>query len=91
MNNIFCIFRAFFRRSVEKQRTYHCQEQMRCVIDISTRRNCQFCRFQKCLESGMRTNWVLSEDEKRERLLKKRINAAKRAKDRQMGKSNGNY
>ena len=41
----------------------------------------------------MRTNWVLSEDEKRERLLKKRINAAKRAKDRQMGKLNeyGNY
>ena len=38
----------------------------------------------------MRTNWVLSEEEKRERLLKKRINAAKRAKDRQkMGKSNG--
>ena len=39
----------------------------------------------------MRTNWVLSEDEKRERLLKKRINAAKREKDRQMGKSNGNF
>ena len=38
----------------------------------------------------MRTNWVLSEEEKRERLLKKRINAAKRAKDRQkMEKSNG--
>ena len=38
----------------------------------------------------MRTNWVLSEEEKRERLLKKRINAAKRAKDRQkLEKSNG--
>ena len=75
----FLFFRAFFRRSVDKAHTYHCQEGRNCFIDITTRRNCQYCRFQKCLNSGMKTNWVLSKDERRDRLIKKRENAAQRA------------
>ena len=78
-NTSFWFFRAFFRRSVDKAHTYQCQEGRNCFIDITTRRNCQYCRFQKCLNSGMKTNWVLSEDERRDRLIKKRENAAQRA------------
>ena len=82
--------RAFFRRGVKSNAPYFCSQSQSCTINKQSRKHCQYCRFQKCLSSGMRTNWVLSEEEKRERLLKKRINAAKRAKDRQkLEKSNG--
>ncbi len=73
--------RAFFRRSVDKAHTYVCHENKSCHIDVTTRRNCQFCRYNKCLTSGMKPGWVLSEDEKRERIMKKRANAAKRQQE----------
>ncbi len=68
--------RAFFRRSVDKAHLYECQEQARCHIDVTTRRHCQYCRYQKCLHSGMKPTWVLNEEEKRERILRKKANAA---------------
>ena len=70
--------RAFFRRSVDKAHLYECQEKTQCTIDVSTRRNCQYCRYQKCLGSGMKPSWVLNEDEKKERVLRKKANAAKK-------------
>jgi retinoid X receptor beta len=73
--------RAFFRRSVDKAHTYHCPENKKCPIDETTRRNCQFCRYQKCLESGMKPTWVLTEQEKQKRIVKKRENAVKREQE----------
>ena len=29
-----------------------------------TRKNCQFCRYQKCLQAGMRPSWILSDEER---------------------------
>ena len=68
---------------MDRYNTYKCEKKKRCVIDVISRRNCQYCRFQKCLKSGMRTKWVLTEEEKLERNIKKRVNAAKRKMDRQ--------
>ena len=29
-----------------------------CVVDSTTRLSCKKCRFRKCLNSGMKINWV---------------------------------
>ena len=71
--------RAFFRRSVPKYKGYFCMADAACEITPSTRKNCQFCRYQKCLSTGMKASWVLSDKEKVERMAKKRENRARRA------------
>ena len=35
-----------------------------CQISLMTRKNCQFCRYQKCLLAGMRPSWILSDEER---------------------------
>lgn len=66
--------KAFFRRSVQNEayRNFHCPYEGRCEITISSRKCCQFCRFQKCLSIGMETGWVMTEEE-RLQLLKSRM------------------
>ncbi len=36
------------------------------------RRDCQYCRYQKCLSCGMRPSWVLSDSERDRRFNKRR-------------------
>merc|ERR1711915_676483 len=36
----------------------------RCSIDPDTRKNCKYCRFQRCLQSGMKMSWVLSDEQR---------------------------
>ena len=64
--------RAFFRRSVQSKyyEVFLCTKGERCEINAKTRRGCKFCRFQKCLRSGMRIAWVLSEGERNRRFNK---------------------
>ena len=54
-----------------------------CVIDRKTRRNCQYCRFQKCLSIGMKATWVLTEEDKFEKkekaIIKKIMTKAKKS------------
>ena len=58
--------RAFFRRSIQNQSTkqYICRKGGNCMINLKTRKNCQKCRFDKCLNAGMKSSWVLSEEER---------------------------
>ncbi len=70
--------RAFFRRSVPKYNNYFCMAEGDCKISASTRKNCQYCRYQACLRAGMKSSWVLSDKEKLERTAKKMANRAKR-------------
>ena len=64
--------RSFFRRSSQNNlyRGYLCNKSQACLIDPNSRKNCQYCRFQACLRSGMKITWVLS-DQERERRFKK--------------------
>jgi len=64
--------RAFFRRSVQSKyyEIFQCKRDKNCEINTKTKKNCQFCRFKKCLESGMKTSWVLSDDERNRRFNK---------------------
>ena len=58
--------RAFFRRSIQNgiARQYTCRNGNNCYIMLKTRKNCQKCRFDKCLKAGMKTSWVLTEEER---------------------------
>ncbi|BFZ25602.1 hypothetical protein BsWGS_28641 [Bradybaena similaris] len=50
--------KGFFKRSVQKNLQYCCKEQAVCYINKFSRNSCQFCRFQKCLNMGMRRDAV---------------------------------
>jgi len=68
--------RAFFRRSVSKSHLYVCPGNKRCSIVVTTRKNCQYCRYNACLKAGMRPTWVLTDKEKQERNKSKKQNAS---------------
>ena len=58
--------RAFFRRSIQngQGKQYSCRKDGNCEITLKTRKGCQKCRFQKCIDAGMKTTWVLTEEER---------------------------
>ena len=61
--------RAFFRRSVQSgyNATYCCVREGNCEVTLKTRKNCQFCRYKLCLACGMKTTWVLTEEERKQK------------------------
>lgn len=66
--------RAFFRRSIQNTstKTYTCRKSGQCDISLKTRKNCQKCRYDRCLAVGMKPSWVLSEEERFRRFRKHR-------------------
>lgn len=48
--------KGFFKRSIRKQLAYQCRGQMNCEITKHHRNRCQYCRLQKCLACGMRSD-----------------------------------
>uniref|UniRef100_A0A669DIA8 Nuclear receptor subfamily 5 group A member 1 n=1 Tax=Oreochromis niloticus TaxID=8128 RepID=A0A669DIA8_ORENI len=46
--------KGFFKRTVQNNKRYTCAENQECKIDKTQRKRCPFCRFQKCLNVGMR-------------------------------------
>jgi len=59
--------RAFFRRSVQSgyNTTYVCVKNKDCEMSLKTRKNCQFCRYKRCVDAGMKTAWVLTDEERK--------------------------
>uniref|UniRef100_A0A8R1I3L6 Nuclear receptor domain-containing protein n=1 Tax=Caenorhabditis japonica TaxID=281687 RepID=A0A8R1I3L6_CAEJA len=53
--------KGFFRRTVRRNYDYHCRFESKCVIDKHNRAVCRYCRFMKCIASGMRDDQVQSE------------------------------
>jgi hypothetical protein len=52
---------AFFRRTIAEKRKYSCMQKENCILLSNlVRRMCRFCRFKKCIESGMQEDEVLS-------------------------------
>lgn len=46
--------KSFFRRSIRANARYACRGSRACAIEKHTRNRCQYCRLQKCIETGMR-------------------------------------
>ena len=59
--------RAFFRRGVGASDQYQCTYGQKCKITLKSRKQCQYCRFHKCLEIGMKPTWVMTDEEKKEK------------------------
>uniref|UniRef100_A0A914UV93 Nuclear receptor domain-containing protein n=1 Tax=Plectus sambesii TaxID=2011161 RepID=A0A914UV93_9BILA len=47
--------KGFFRRSVKAGLKYICQFDGQCTFDKDKRNTCRFCRFERCLKTGMST------------------------------------
>lgn len=77
--------RAFFRRSVQSgyNATYCCVKDGSCEVTLKTRKNCQFCRYKLCLSVGMKTSWVLTEEERKLKFEGKGKGKRKRKSDDQ--------
>ena len=67
--------RAFFRRSVQSGafQSFKCRNEIenQCEIDSKSWKSCKFCRFNKCLQSGMKPAYVLNEEERKIRHQKR--------------------
>ncbi|XP_014773144.1 retinoic acid receptor RXR-alpha-B [Octopus bimaculoides] len=50
--------KGFFKRTVQKNLIYKCKDSGNCIINKFTRNSCQHCRFQRCLQVGMKRDAV---------------------------------
>ncbi|XP_041983459.1 nuclear receptor subfamily 2 group C member 2-like isoform X2 [Aricia agestis] len=69
--------KGFFKRSIRKKLGYQCRGSMNCEVTKNHRNRCQYCRLQKCLASGMRSDF----QHERKPILDKK-NDARGAQDR---------
>lgn len=46
--------KGFFKRTVQNRKNYVCVRGGPCSVTISTRKKCPACRFDKCLQKGMK-------------------------------------
>lgn len=65
--------KGFFKRSVRRNLAYTCRGAQNCIIDRNNRNRCQYCRYQKCIQAGMRTEAVQF-DRHRAALLSPKMN-----------------
>ncbi|XP_022834447.1 nuclear receptor subfamily 2 group C member 2-like isoform X2 [Spodoptera litura] len=49
--------KGFFKRSIRKKLGYQCRGSMNCEVTKHHRNRCQYCRLQKCLACGMRSDF----------------------------------
>ncbi|XP_060664280.1 nuclear hormone receptor FTZ-F1-like [Drosophila nasuta] len=50
--------KGFFKRTVQNKKVYTCVAERACQIDKTQRKRCPYCRFEKCLEVGMKLEAV---------------------------------
>ncbi|RUS91705.1 hypothetical protein EGW08_000531 [Elysia chlorotica] len=53
--------KGFFKRTVQNKKIYSCVDNRNCQVDKSQRKRCPYCRFQKCLNVGMKLEAVRSD------------------------------
>lgn len=53
--------KGFFKRSIRGHVSYVCRSEQNCLVNKAYRNRCQYCRLQKCLTVGMRSEAVQNE------------------------------
>ncbi|CAL8107318.1 unnamed protein product [Calicophoron daubneyi] len=53
--------KGFFKRSIRGHVSYVCRGDQNCLVNKAYRNRCQYCRLQKCLAVGMRSEAVQNE------------------------------
>ncbi|VDQ04693.1 unnamed protein product, partial [Trichobilharzia regenti] len=53
--------KGFFKRSIRGHVSYVCRSEQNCLVNKAYRNRCQYCRLQKCLAVGMRSEAVQNE------------------------------
>ncbi|CAF0792214.1 unnamed protein product [Didymodactylos carnosus] len=57
--------KAFFRRNALLNKPdLKCHLSGYCEMNVNTRRQCTYCRLQKCFDVGMRKEWIRTDKEK---------------------------
>lgn len=46
--------KGFFKRTVQNRKNYVCLRGAICPVTVATRKKCPACRFEKCLQRGMK-------------------------------------
>ncbi|KAF7266047.1 nuclear hormone receptor FTZ-F1 beta [Rhynchophorus ferrugineus] len=46
--------KGFFKRTVQNRKNYVCLRGAQCPVTVATRKKCPACRFEKCLQCGMK-------------------------------------
>ncbi|CAF2418904.1 unnamed protein product [Rotaria sp. Silwood2] len=63
--------KAFFRRNALRPlEKLKCRGNGGCDVSFNIRKRCKRCRLEKCLQTGMRKEWILSDKEKAEKRAK---------------------
>lgn len=73
--------KAFFRRNaLDNPTKLKCRSGTNdCIVTLETRKRCKYCRLKKCLDKGLRKEWIMSEEEKRSKKQKIEDNRRLRA------------
>ncbi|XP_070569755.1 thyroid hormone receptor alpha-like isoform X3 [Ptychodera flava] len=73
--------KGFFRRTIQKNLTYYCKWNEECIIDKTTRNQCQQCRYKKCLAVGMAPDLVLNDTQRKAKRKLIQENRDRRARE----------
>ncbi|XP_041477287.1 thyroid hormone receptor beta-A-like [Lytechinus variegatus] len=73
--------KGFFRRTIQKKLSYYCKWNEECIIDKTTRNQCQQCRYKKCLTVGMAPDLVLNENQRKAKRALIQENREKRSRE----------
>ncbi|XP_068238167.1 uncharacterized protein [Palaemon carinicauda] len=73
--------KAFFRRAVHNDAyvNFTCPYDGNCVINVVSRKCCQFCRYKKCTSIGMERAWVMSEEDRAQMMKQREERKSKKA------------
>lgn len=55
--------KGFFRRAIKGSKKFACAYENNCQIEKRSRRHCSACRFNKCIEVGMKKECIMSDEQ----------------------------
>ena len=65
------ILKIFYSVQSQQYHLFVCSTDSTCNLESKSRKCCKKCRFEKCLNIGMRPSWVLTPEERCQRMLQR--------------------